>query len=135
MAVDFESFDRFLDEDRRGLGALGKEPPPEREPSGGEGTAADGRVSARISPECRLTSLEVDPRIMRMGSHELCDLVMAAVNAALDDLRANVEARREHVDAAGLARALEGVQDESMRTMNAIVQEIGDLAHRIENRG
>ncbi|WP_171075109.1 YbaB/EbfC family nucleoid-associated protein [Nonomuraea basaltis] len=138
MAVDFEDFedfDRFLDEARRGLDALGKEPLPEKELAGGEGTAADGRVSARVSPECRLTSLKVDPRVVRMGSHELCDLIMVAVNAALDDLRANLEARREHVDVAGLAQALEGVQEESMRKMNALTQEIGDLARRIESRG
>ncbi|MGS2644630.1 YbaB/EbfC family nucleoid-associated protein [Streptosporangium sp. LJ11] len=135
MAVNFEDFDRFLDEARRGLDALGKEPPPKEEPRGGEGRAADGRVSATVSPQCRLTSLKVDPRIMRMGSRELCDLIMVAVNAALDDLRANIEAGHEHVDVAALARALEGVQDASMRKMNALTHEIGDLARRIENRG
>jgi hypothetical protein len=60
---------------------------------------------------------------------------MVAVNAALDDLRANLEARHEHVDVAGLAQALEGVQEESMRKMNAFMQEIGDLARRTESRG
>ncbi|MER7128462.1 hypothetical protein [Streptosporangium saharense] len=128
-----EDFDRFLEEARRALDAADQ--PPEDELSGGEGTAADGRIVARVSPDGLLTSLKADPRVMRMGLQELCDQVVHAVNAALGDLRANLDARHGAVDVTGLAETLETVQEESLRKMNDFVQEIEELARRIEGRG
>ncbi|MFF0578829.1 hypothetical protein [Streptosporangium saharense] len=129
-----EDFDRFLEEARRALDAADR-PPSDEELPGGEGTAADGRIVARVSPDGLLTSLQADPRVMRMGLQELCDQVVHAVNAALGDLRSNLDARHGAVDLTGLAETLGTVQEESLRKMNDFVREIEELARRIEGRG
>ncbi|MEU1735210.1 YbaB/EbfC family DNA-binding protein [Streptosporangium sp. NPDC020145] len=134
MTAGFEDFDRFLEEARRALDAADR-PPSEDEPPGGRGTAADGRIVAEVSPDGLLSSLRADPRVMRMGLQELCDQVVHAVNAALNDLRSNLDARHGAVDVTGLTETLGTVQEESMRRMNLFVEEIGELARRIEGRG
>ncbi|SCG68913.1 YbaB/EbfC family nucleoid-associated protein [Micromonospora inositola] len=65
-----------------------------------DGTAADGLVRAVVVQGGRLESVTVDPRLSAAGIETVCGHIVAAVNAALADLEAQVSATaRADVDA------------------------------------
>ncbi len=121
--LDGGGFERLLDDTRRALrslrsaGAGGSTPRGEpAEPLRGEGAAAEGRISVSAVSGGRVEGLSVDPRLLRLGSEELCAHIVVAVNVALEDLRAQTS----QVDAGGLdpavlAGTLEGLQADSAR--------------------
>ncbi|WP_188189685.1 YbaB/EbfC family nucleoid-associated protein [Nonomuraea sp. SYSU D8015] len=101
----------------------------------GEGTAANGRVRATVAPGGRLSSLTVDPRLMRAGSEEMCAEIVKAVNAAVDDLRAKaVQQAGASPDAEELSATLLTLQQESVRQMEKFTQAINDVVLRFERR-
>ncbi|MEU8248688.1 YbaB/EbfC family nucleoid-associated protein [Nonomuraea sp. NPDC048916] len=51
----------------------------------GKAEAAGGLVAARVGADGRLVGLKLQPRVMRLGSDELAEAIVAAVNAALED--------------------------------------------------
>jgi DNA-binding protein YbaB len=140
-------FDRMLSEARSALESLrtGRADPsgaaataaaPEDaggEPAEGVGEAADGKVRVTAGPGGLLKSVELDPRALRLGSEELAEQVMAAVNAALTDLRSAAAgaAAAQAVDPAGLANALHELQDRSVRQMEMISQAFNDALSRL----
>ncbi|MEU1392655.1 MULTISPECIES: YbaB/EbfC family nucleoid-associated protein [unclassified Nonomuraea] len=56
----------------------------------GRGEAADGRVTAEVLPTGALGGLRIDPRAMRLGADALAEAVLAAANAAGEDLAAQM---------------------------------------------
>jgi DNA-binding protein YbaB len=62
----------------------------------GRAETADGRLRLAISPERGLTELNIDPRMMRLGSEELAGSIRDLTRKAIDDLkRQKQEAARE----------------------------------------
>lgn len=62
----------------------------------GSASVEDGRIKATYSAKGGLTSLFIDPRAMRMGSEELAEKIMAAIQEAARDLQEqNAEAMSE----------------------------------------
>ncbi|SCF21080.1 YbaB/EbfC DNA-binding family protein [Micromonospora viridifaciens] len=99
-----------------------------------EGTAADGRVRAVVVQGGRLDSLTVDPELTEAGMAEVCGHIVAAVNAALADLDAQVSASaRADVDA--LAARLGGLQEQSVRQMELFSRAMEDVMARLNRAG
>lgn len=131
---------RLLEDTRRALGALrtpgssagaAREP---AEPVRGEGTAAEGKVSAKVVAGGHVEELHVDPRLMRLGSAELCAQIVIAVNAAMDDLRSKAaEAAPAVMDPAALAGVLENLQAESVRQMSRFGEGVAETVARINS--
>lgn len=104
-------------------------------PARGVGEASEGRVQA-VASRGRLTRLELDPRMMRLSEVELGEQVAVAVNAALEDLRAQAStAESEPVpDPLALAETLRSVQEEGLRQMSLITRAITDATVQIQSR-
>ena len=131
-----DDFEGLLGETRRALEGLrtgtGSSADASAEPVHGEGTAADEKVTARVVAGGRLERLSVDPRMMRLGSEELCEQIMVAVNAAMDDLRTRTaQAGPAAVDPAALAGVLEGLQVEAAQQMKAFTAGIAETVAKI----
>ncbi len=132
-------FERLLGETRRALGALrssdgGADQAADAaaEPVRGEGSAADGKITATVAAGGHLEELKVDPRLMRSGSEELCAQIVLAVNAAMDDLRAHTaQASPAAMDPAALAGMLENLQTESVRQMSQFTQGVAETVAKI----
>jgi hypothetical protein len=104
-------------------------------PARGIGETSEGRVRA-VASRGRLASLELDPRMMRLSEAELGEQIALAVNAALEDLRAQAAAAdAEPVpDPAALAETLRSVQEEGLRQMTLISRAVSDATARIQSR-
>jgi DNA-binding protein YbaB len=135
-------FERLLGETRRALGALGSgartrgDAPgaadADAEPVTGEGSAADGKITAKFAAGGHLEELTVDPRLLRSGSEELCAQIKSAVNAAMDDLRVHTaQAGPATMDPAALAGMIEELQTESVRQMSQFTQGVAETVARI----
>ena len=85
-----DDFEGLLGETRRALEGLratnGGTGSSSAEPVHGEGMAADGKVTARVVAGGRLEGLSVDPRMMRLGSEELCEQIMVAWNVTANGI-------------------------------------------------
>lgn len=79
---------------------------------------ARGLVRASVTPAGTVASVAIDPMALRRPSHELAGLVVAAVNAALGDVRARQREDREKA-AAERAKRVRAVQDRSIGEMRA----------------
>jgi DNA-binding protein YbaB len=126
--------DRLLQDTRRVLSELGaRRPDQDVLPDlRGVGTAADDQVRASVAVGGRLETLTVNPRLMRMGSEALCEQIVAAVNAAVDDLATKVvESAPEVPDQADLGQQLEEIQTESVRRMETFTQGVADAVAQI----
>lgn len=141
MNVSFgdEEFGRLLEDTRQALGGLragrptaGSTASEPAEPVRGEGTAADGRVTAKVVAGGHLEELHVNPRLMRLGSEEVCAQIIVAVNAAMDDLREQTaQALPAVADTEALAATLEGLQAESVRQMSRFTQSVAETVAKI----
>jgi DNA-binding protein YbaB len=125
-------FDRLLSESRRMLESMRSTPP-----DGAEAKetveAADGRIKVVMS-QGRLESLELDPRVMRMAAQDLAEQIMTAVNKALDAMAAKasaVDPSLAAIDPQALAAQVAKIQDDGIRQMAAISQEISATVARI----
>ena len=141
MAVDdlgsgARSIDQLLEDTRRVLAEMrpGAGTPPDPGELRGEGEAADGQVRAVAGAGGRLESLTVNPRALRLGSEALCEQIVVAVNAALDDLRDRVEGQAVAAgaaDPAALAEQLRNLHTESARQMERFTQGVRDALDQI----
>lgn len=129
--------DRLLGDARRLLGEIRSAAPgaasnPDIEELRGVGEAANGLIQATVATGGRLESLRADPRAMRLGSEALCEEIMVAVNAALDDLRAKAQAAGPVLpDQAVLDQRLEELQSESVRRMEMFTQGVAEAIDQI----
>lgn len=98
----------------------------------GGGEAADGKVRVQVGPGGRVERIELDPRVMRMASHDLADALVHAVNSALDDLRAKAVAQglETGVNTAALTEQVQRIQDDGLRQMELINQSIAEVMAR-----
>ncbi|MEU7799687.1 YbaB/EbfC family nucleoid-associated protein [Micromonospora arborensis] len=80
------------------------------------GAAGDGLVVATVVQSGRLESLAIDPRLLRHGTETVSEHIMTAVNAALDDLKAQINIAAP-ADVNALAARLSGLQEQSVRQM------------------
>ncbi|WP_018653690.1 YbaB/EbfC family nucleoid-associated protein [Actinomadura flavalba] len=131
--------DRMLTDARRTLEAMrsGRQAPGADAPVvEGVGEAADGRVRVTAVTGGRLTSVDLDPRALRMASHELGEALVQAANAALDELRGKAAgaAADEAVDTEALGKRVEEIQNESLRQMQMISQALTDTVNKIGQR-
>jgi DNA-binding protein YbaB len=92
-------------------------------------SGADGLVRAVATANRRVGRLEIDPRAIQVGSRQLADDVVAAVNMALDDLD------QRHRERAGLAagdreelsRQVHELQDAALRQLQTFGSALSDL--------
>jgi DNA-binding protein YbaB len=115
--------DQMLTRSREMLLAMRSSQPSADAPAAdGRGEAADGLVRASATGQ-RLSSLELDPRVMRMASAELAEHVLTAVNAALGTQAPTLD-EPVAVDPRALAEEVAKIQDQGVRQMAAISRAI-----------
>ncbi|MEU1588032.1 YbaB/EbfC family nucleoid-associated protein [Micromonospora sp. NPDC005710] len=124
-------FARMLDATVGALRAVS--PPPEGEEAARQrrsGEAADGQVRAEFGADGRLSSLAVDPRLMRQGSGELSDLIVEAVNAAIDSMRGGASAPGA-ADLTQLTEQLQEVRDAAVPRLSTFLQTLTEAQARM----
>lgn len=132
-------FDRLMEQTRAALRELrnGNLPDTDEETEEivGEGEAADGRIRASAIVGGTLKSVELDPRAMRLPSDELGEQIVAAVNAALEDLKTKVAesagSALEGFDPEALAEQMLDLQDQSVRQMSQFTAGMEEMLGRI----
>ncbi|MEU1737245.1 YbaB/EbfC family nucleoid-associated protein [Streptosporangium sp. NPDC020145] len=132
MHQNGKRFDDMLAESIRSLSS----PENRGDPLQGSGRAADGQVSVLVGPDGRLAALNLNPRVMRMASEDLAREILTAVNAALDDLRANIPGLDPAAipDPGRLAESLEGVHADVTRRLDEFASGIESTVRRLEER-
>lgn len=98
----------------------------------GEGSAAKGSVRA-VAAVGRVESVTVDPKAMRLASHELADHLRTAVNAAIDDLTKNAAtaATPAGTTAEELRQRVQDVQDMSLEQFRSYTRALRDIMDSI----
>lgn len=91
------------------------------------GVAADGMVTAEVTAEGRVSSIEMDPKMMRRPSEEICDEIRAAVNEALD--------QRPSGTTGPILEELRAVQEQSVHEMAKISQAFTDALATVRRDG
>jgi DNA-binding protein YbaB len=128
-------FARMLDATVDALRAVS--PPPEDEEAARQrrtGEAAEGQVRAEFGADGKLASLTVDPRMMRLGSPEMCDRIVEAVNAAIDSMRGGTEAPAA-ADLTQLTEQLQQVRDTAVPRLGAFLQTLTEAQGRMAGGG
>ena len=104
----------------------------------GSGEAADGRVRAVAVRDFTIgliESVELDPRALRMDLGELAGHLAAALNAAMDDLRANAGLAAggadSSIDLGALKKRLSEVQDQATRQLYQLTSGLQDVVAKI----
>jgi DNA-binding protein YbaB len=134
--ADDADFDQLLYDARRRLNAVraGTAASHDDTPARGTGEALDGQVTV-VASRGRLESVELSPQTMRNSADELRGPLLAAVNAALDGLRAQAPSAADGaIDPEALAERLREVRDQSMRSMEMISNALGDAVARVSQR-
>ncbi len=128
---------RLLSETRQALESVRHTEPPDPEQVRGTGSAADGQVVVTVVAANQLESLQINPRLLRLGSEELAEQILAAVNAALAEFvtRAREQVPDQAVDTGELAGRLRSLQDESVRSMEAFSQAMSEALARVRRPG
>ena len=120
---------RRLIDSMRAASPAADAPPPE-----GIGTALDGAIRCTAGMPGVVTSLELDPKVMRMSSREAAHRVAEAVNAALADLRLQMSTAVPQVDPELLSGQVAQLQDESIRQMQRFTSAISEAIEQIRRR-
>lgn len=113
--------------------ADGGDGPAAAEPPRGRGESGDGLVRAEVAGFGRLESLEIDPGLLRAGTHAIAEHVIEAVRAAQDDERQR-RAVGAGADPAALRQQLEGVSAEAWRGFDRMVGDLDALTRRLDRR-
>ena len=101
------------------------------EPIQGYGAAADGLIQIVAVPGGQLQELELDSRVMRMTTVQLAEEVLAAANAALADLQAQLRERAAAPDLDSIADKLREVQEQSVPELRKFMDALTDVQSRI----
>lgn len=126
-----EGFDELLGRARQAMESVRAGTDPTAEPLEAVGTAGDGKVRVTVRSPGRVSALELDPRMMRLGSEELAQHLVTAVNAALDELRARTVDTVAPVDLNSLNSQLADLHNESVRQMERFTSAIGAAVAQI----
>jgi DNA-binding protein YbaB len=102
------------------------------EPPEGRGEAADGMVKV-TARDGRISTVELNPKAMRMASQDLAEAVTKAANAALDDLATKFPAvaAGPTIDPARLDAELAEVEQQSIMAMRRYQQTIDDALRQL----
>lgn len=103
--------------------------PPERAES--VAVAADGRIQVTLGTDGRVSTIGIDPRVLREGSEYLAAELRQAVNDALDGQDAGVDVSEPMPDLAAISATVERLQDESLRQMREMTQAIGETMRKL----
>jgi hypothetical protein len=100
------------------------------------GTALDGRVSARMAPDGRLSELILADDVLSLRAVDLAREITAAVNRAWAATRSAdpVAGAAAVVDPAALADAVKQVKDEGMITMRRVTDLLAEQMRKIDRR-
>ncbi|MGY0232316.1 YbaB/EbfC family nucleoid-associated protein [Longispora urticae] len=101
----------------------------------GVGEAANGLITAKAVAPGQLSELVLNPRVMRMDSQTLAEETLAAVNAALADLRARSPQPAGPADFGTLAEDLRAIQEDATRQMTSFADALVDAQARIAAQG
>lgn len=103
----------------------------------GRGEAAGGLVVIETGADGRVLLARLRPQVMRLGSEDLAEAIVGAVNAALDDVAAQTRTLMADVisgdpaDAPG-AQPVDGPESERGRAATArVLQDLDDLFGRL----
>ncbi|WP_020577841.1 YbaB/EbfC family nucleoid-associated protein [Actinopolymorpha alba] len=99
----------------------------------GEGEGGQGKVHAVAKVPGRIEILQMDPRLMRDGSEAVCEAIVDAINAALEDLQNKVVGGTT-IDAVELSGELERLQEQSLDSARSMMAALQDAMDRIERR-
>jgi hypothetical protein len=130
------TIDRLLTDTRAALDRIRTTPAEPAGPTGAgvlttDGTDAGERVTATVSLPGRLTSLTMDPRLLRQGSAAVCSAVIEAVNAGLAALQTSALDGVQRVDVESLAAQLEQVQVDALQSASTMFSALQDTMDRI----
>jgi DNA-binding protein YbaB len=101
------------------------------EPPEGYGEAAEGMIAV-TAVNGRLSSVELNPRVLRMASEELAEAFAAAVNAALADMESKYRVPAyPSFDPGRLDAQLAEVEEQSARQMREYRQTIDDALRQL----
>jgi hypothetical protein len=98
------------------------------------GEAADGQVRAELGSDGRVESIWVDPRLMRLGSVELTQQIVIAVNAAIDSMRGDTDVPAVG-DLSQLTKQLEQVRDTAVPRLGEFLRTLTDAQERLARGG
>ena len=97
--------------------------------------AADGLVRVTLGETGLVTEVHIDPRALRLGSEELGDQLMAAVNDVLEQRTASAAADEPMPDLQAMTEVVERLQDEGLRQMRQITTEVTETMRRLHGGG
>jgi DNA-binding protein YbaB len=131
-----DDLDQLLGRTRQTLEAARAHGAADDEDTRGEGADSDGTVRVEVAAGGRIERVTVDPRAMRLGSHEVAERVITAVNAALDDLDAKAAERGAFggLDAAEMSARAQEIQNASLRQLQTYAASLRDLMNGFEQR-
>jgi len=127
-----DEFDFGLEEARQELRRLATAATgPEGQPPEGHGEAANGMVRVTVAGG-RLSTVELNPRVMRLPSEELAEAFVEAANAALTDLAAqSPTVGAPTADLATLEAQLDEAHQQGVLQMRRYQQSIDDALSRL----
>ncbi|MGC4746841.1 YbaB/EbfC family nucleoid-associated protein [Micromonospora sp. DT201] len=99
------------------------------------GESADGLVQAEFGADGRLAALTLDPRLMRLGSAQVGDHVIEAVNAAIDKMRGAAAPVPAAGDLSQLTEQLQEIRDTAVPRLGAFMQALADAQRRMSPGG
>jgi DNA-binding protein YbaB len=128
-----DDLDQLLGRTRQALEAV-RTPGTADDDTRGEGADPDGFVRVEVAAGGRIERVTVDQRAMRLGSHEVAERVVTAVNAALDDLDAKAAERGAFggLDAAEMSARAQEIQNASLRQLQTYAASLRDLMNGFE---
>ncbi|SCF29167.1 YbaB/EbfC DNA-binding family protein [Micromonospora viridifaciens] len=96
--------------------------------------AAEGRIVVTLGTDGRISSLEINPTVLRDGVQYLAEELQVAVNAALDERSADARTDEPVADLAALTARVERLQDEGLRQMRALTMSVSDVMRKLHGR-
>jgi hypothetical protein len=129
-------FEELLANTRAQLEAMRARPEPGPAPGVGQGRSLEGRITAEMAADGRLSGLALDPAVLRMDERDLAREIMAAVNDAwanrqgLDESAAAVAA----LDTEALQRRLTEIQDQGVAAMRRFTDRMQSILDQAESR-
>jgi DNA-binding protein YbaB len=123
-----DDLDKLLGDTAKAAAALRPSTAPETD-TRAEGHDPDRLIKAVVAAGGRIESVEIGPRALRLGSHEIAERAMAAINDALDQLAKDaVEHPSPSAEAiAELTKKLRQTQDMSLQQLRAYTRSLQDL--------
>jgi hypothetical protein len=104
----------------------------------GSGTGASGLVIASVGSDGLLARLRLDPRALRLGSHDLAELIVGAVRAAQEEHLAQAPDEPEQPEDPEAERRLSSRLDElevgAVRDFERLTSALDEVLRRLEDR-